>query len=98
MAGETSSIEDPVQRIPRNRQDMGVANAKVPTLTHRSGQLDLQLLEEDVDQLQRPSDLQRLTGLGVIYQVVRIVLQSDGFAHLECRVRTKFFRQLDQFR
>ena len=32
-------------------------------------------------------------GLGVIYQIVRIVFQSDGFAPLEYRVRTEFPRR-----
>lgn len=51
-----------------------------------------------VDRLQRPSDPQRLTGLWIIQQFVRVVLQSDRFAHLVCQVRNKFARRLYQIR
>jgi hypothetical protein len=73
-----------MQPVPWNGKDVGIANAKVPTLAQRTGQIDLQSHEVGVDRLQAPSDPQSFTGLGVIYQVARVVLQSDGFGYPVC--------------
>jgi hypothetical protein len=98
MARKTFAIEDPVQPVAWSGQDHRVADAKVPTLTHRPRDFDVQAIQAGVDRLQRAAEPQGLAGVRVIDQVARHVLQSDGFAWLKHQLGTKRPRRLDQFR